>query len=85
MLGLGTGTQGIQSAGAERNDAPNGIVGGYTNGHAVSRNDFDSEAAHAAAQLCENFVALVALHAVQPAAVNGHHRPLHINQIILAQ
>jgi hypothetical protein len=82
---LGLGTQGIQSASAERDDAPDRIVGRHTHGHTVSGNDFDSEAAHTAAQLRENFVALVALHAVQPAAVNGDDRPLHINQIILAQ
>jgi hypothetical protein len=30
-------------------------------------------------------VAGVALHAVEPAAVNCHHRALHVNQIVLAQ
>jgi len=33
-------------------------------GDAVARNNLDSEAAHAAAELCQHFVALVALHAV---------------------
>jgi hypothetical protein len=30
-------------------------------------------------------VSLVALHAIEPAAVDRHDRALHVNQIILAQ
>jgi hypothetical protein len=45
----------------------------------------DPEAAHTAAQLREYLVALIALHTVEPAAVNRHDRALHVNQIVLAQ
>ncbi|HWK11797.1 MAG TPA: hypothetical protein VNR64_17180 [Vicinamibacterales bacterium] len=73
------------SASAESDDAPDRVVGRDTYCHAVTRNNFDSEAAHAAAELCEHFMALIALHAVQTAAVDRYDRALHINQIVLAQ
>ena len=69
----------------ERDDAPDGIVGRDADGHAISRNDLDAEAAHAPTQLSEHFVAGVALHAVKTAAVDRHHGALHVNQIVLAQ
>ena len=73
------------SAGAEGDDAANGIVRGDPDGDAIPGNHLDPEAAHAAAQLRENLMALVALHTVKPAAVNRHDSALHINQIVLAQ
>jgi hypothetical protein len=72
-------------ASAERDDAANRVVGGHTHGDTIAGHHLDAETAHAAAQLGKHFVALVALHAVKAAAVDGHNRPLHINQIILAQ
>src|SRR5918995_1888950 len=75
----------ISSASAEGDDAANGIVWRDADGHPISRNHLDPEAAHAAAQLCEDLVALVTLHAVKPAAMDRHHGTLHINQIVLAQ
>ena len=72
-------------AGAEGNDAPNRIVRRYADGHAISRDYLDAEAAHPAAELGEDFVAGVALHAVKPAAVNRHDCALHVNEIVLAQ
>src|SRR5207342_2410503 len=78
---------GIQccSASAEGDDAADGIVGRNAHGHAVPGNHLDPEAAHPAAQLCEYFVALVALNAIETSAVDRHDRALHINQIVLAQ
>src|SRR5229473_421277 len=38
---------------AEGDDAPDGIVRRNANGHAISRNNFDAEAAHSAAELRE--------------------------------
>jgi len=73
------------SASAEGDDAANGIVRGHANGDAIAGHYLDAEAAHPAAQLRKHLVALVALHAIQPAAVNRHHRALDINQIVLAQ
>jgi hypothetical protein len=70
---------------AEGDDAPDRIVRRDADGHAISRNYLDAEAAHPAAELGEHLVACVALHAVKPAAVNRHHRALHVNEIILAQ
>ena len=73
------------SAGAEGDDAPNGIVGGNADGDAIPGNHLDPEAAHSAAQLRKNLMTLIALHAVKPAAVYRHDRALHVNQIVLAQ
>ena len=70
---------------AEGDDAANWIVGRDANRHAITGDDLDAEAPHAAAQLREHFVAGVALHSVKPAGMYGHDRPLHINQIVLAQ
>jgi hypothetical protein len=70
---------------AEGDDAANGVVGGYADGHAISRNHFDSKAPHPPAQLRQHLVAGVALHAIQAARVHGDHRSLHVNQIVLAQ
>jgi hypothetical protein len=75
----------VGSASAEGDDAANGIVRGDADGDAIPWNHLDPEAAHAAAQLREYFVALIALHTVEPAAVNRHDRALHVNQIVLAQ
>jgi len=49
---------------AEGYDAPDRIVRRDADGHAISRNYLDAEAAHSAAELGEDFVAGVALHAV---------------------
>jgi hypothetical protein len=72
------GVQSIFSASAEGDDAADRIVGGNADGHAIARDDFDAEAAHAAAQLREDLVALIALHAIKPAAVHGHDCTLYI-------
>ena len=72
-------------AGAEGDDAPDGIVRRDADGHAIARNHLDAEAAHSAAELGQHLVAGVALHAVQPAAVHRHHGALHVNEIVLAQ
>ena len=72
-------------ASAEGDDAPDRVVRGNPNGYSVAWHHLDAEAAHSAAQLRKHFMSLVALHAVQTAAVNRHDRALHINQIILAQ
>ena len=70
---------------AEGDDAPDRIVRRHADGHAISRNDLDSEAAHSAAELGEYFVTGVALHTVKPAAVNCDDCALHVNEIVLAQ
>jgi len=72
-------------AGPERDDASDGIVGRHANGHAISRDNLDAEAAHSAAELSQHFMAGVALNAVKAAAVNGHHGTLHVDEIVLAQ
>src|SRR2546425_10445651 len=83
------GCIGIQTvfwlASTEGNDAPNRIVRRHADGHAVPRNDLDTEAAHATAELGEHLVAGVALDAIKAATVHGHDRPLHVNQIVLTQ
>ena len=72
-------------ASAEGNDAADGIVRGNPNGDSVPGDHLDAEAAHAAAQLRENFVARINLDAIKPAAVNCHDRALDINEVVLAQ
>ena len=72
-------------AGPEGNDAADRIVRRYANGHAISGNNLDSEAAHPAAQLGKHFMSGVALHAVKPAAVDRYDCALHVNEIVLAQ
>ena len=72
-------------SGAEGDDAADGIVRRHADGDAVTGNDFDSKAAHPAAQLCKNFVARIALNSVQPAGMHRDDRSLHINQIVFAQ
>ena len=69
----------------ERDDAPDRVVWRNPHGHPVAWNHLDAEAAHAAAQLCEHFVAGITLHAVKTATVNRHDCALHVNQIVLAQ
>jgi len=72
-------------SGSESNDAANRVVRGYADCDAVSRNDFDSEATHSAAQLRQHFVPGVTLHAVQPTRVNRNYGSLHVYQIVFAQ
>jgi hypothetical protein len=72
-------------AGTEGDDAPYRIVGRNTDRHAISGHDLDAKAAHAAAELGEDLVSGIALHAVQTSAMHGHNSTLHVNQIILAQ
>ena len=72
-------------SGAERDDAADRIVRRYANCDAVAGNDFDSKAAHSAAQLRQHFMARITLHAVQTARVNRNHGSLHVYQIVFAQ
>jgi hypothetical protein len=70
---------------AERDDSTDRVIRGHANGDPVTRHYFDAEAAHAAAQLRQNLMARIALHAIQTARMNGHDRSLHIYEIVLAQ
>ena len=72
-------------SGPEGDDAADRVIGRHTDRDAITRNDFDSEAAHTAAQLCEHFVARVALHAIEAAGMDGHDSALHVNQIVFTQ
>ena len=72
-------------AGAERDDAPDRVVRRNADGHAITRDDFDTEAAHSTTELGQHFMAGVTLHSVKPATVHGDDGALHVNQIILAQ
>ena len=64
---------------AESNDAADGIVGRYSHRHAIAWNNLDSEAAHPAAQLSENFVPCITLNAIETSAVYCHDCSLHID------
>ena len=72
-------------AGPEGDDAADRIVRRDADGHAISRNHFDAEAAHPAAELGQHFVAGIALNSIESPAVHGNDRALHINQIVLTQ
>jgi hypothetical protein len=78
-------SNGIWLACTERDDAPDRIVRGNSHGYPIAWNHLDAEAAHATAELGQHLMASVTLHAVKPAAVNRHHRALHVDQIVLAQ
>ena len=69
----------------ERDDAADRIVWRDTNRDAIAGYDFDTEAAHPAAQLSENLMAGVAFHSIQPARMDSDDGALHIDQIIFAQ
>ena len=73
------------SARAEGDDASHWIVGRNPDSDPVPWHHFDAEPAHAAAQLRKNFVALIALHPIEAATVDGHHGALHVNKIVLTQ
>ena len=68
-----------QLSGAERDDAANGIVRRNADSDAIAGDDFDTEAAHPAAQLRENLMAGVALDAIQPARMDSDDGALHID------
>jgi hypothetical protein len=73
------------SACPEGDDAADRIVRRHAYRHPIAWNDLDTEAAHTAAELCQNLVSGVALHAIQTSAVHRNDRALHVDQIILAQ
>ena len=75
----------IWLAGSERDDASYGIVGRDANGHAIAGDDFDAKTPHPPAQLGQNLMARIDLDPVKAAAVHGHHGPLDINKVVLAQ
>jgi len=72
-------------ASSECDDAADRIVGGHADRYAIAGNHLDAEAAHPAAQLRKDFVALVALDPIQASAVHRDDGALHVDQIILAQ
>ena len=69
---------------AESDDAALRIVGRDADGDPVARDHLDAEPPHATAQLRENFVSGVDLHAVEATAVHRDDGALHINQIVFA-
>src|SRR5262252_8125219 len=70
---------------AEGDDAADRVVRRNADGYAIARNHLDPEAAHAAAELGQYFVAGITLHTVETAAVDRHDCALHINEVVLAQ
>jgi hypothetical protein len=71
--------------GPEGDDSANRVVGRDADSDAIAGDDLDTEAAHPAAQLGENFVTCVALDAIKAARMDGNNGALHINQIVFAQ
>jgi len=66
-------------SGTEGDNAALWIVRRDADGDSITRNHLDAESPHAPAQLRENFMTGVNLHAVEPAAVHRHDGPLHID------
>ena len=80
----GMGGQG-RLTGAEGDDAAHGIIRRNADRDAIAGDDLDSKTAHPAAQLCQDLMSGVALHAIQPAGVNRDDGPLHVDQVVFAQ
>ena len=72
-------------SGPEGDDAADRVVRRHADGHAITWNNFDPEAAHAAAQLCEHFVSRIALHTIEAAGMDSHNGALHVDQIVFTQ
>jgi hypothetical protein len=70
---------------AEGDYAADRIVRRNPHRHAITRYDLDAEAAHTAAQLGEHFLAGIALHTIETAAVHCHDCSLNVYQIVFAQ
>jgi hypothetical protein len=79
------GAQNRVLASAEGDDAADRVVGRNAYRHSIAGHYLDSEAAHSAAQLCQNLMPLVTLDTVKASAVHSHDGALHVNQIVLAQ
>ena len=74
-----------QIASPEGEEAADRVGGRDADGDSITWNDFDSEATHTAAQLCEYFVSSIALHAIEAARVDSHDSALHVDQIVFTQ
>jgi hypothetical protein len=79
------GESNLVSTGAEGDDAADGIVGRNADGHAIPGHYLDAEAPHPSAQLGEDFMSCVALHAIKAAGMNRDNGALHVYQIVFAQ
>jgi hypothetical protein len=64
---------------AEGDDAANRVVGRDAYCYPIAGHDFDAEPPHAATELGKHFVAGIALHAVQPAAVYSNDGTLNVD------
>jgi hypothetical protein len=64
---------------AECDDAADWIVGRNSHGYSIAWNNFDTETAHAAAQLREHLVPGIALDSIKASAVHCHDRSLHVD------
>jgi NAD+ synthase (glutamine-hydrolysing) len=76
---------GLTSAAAEDDQAVGRIVGRDGDRHAITGNDADVVAAHAAADLGEELHAVVALHAVVSAGERLGDGPLDLDEIVASQ
>jgi len=70
---------------AEDDQAVTGVVRRHRDGDAVARNHADVVAAHAAADLCEEFHAIVALDPVVSTGERLHNDALDLNEIVACQ
>ena len=69
----------------EGDDAADWIVRRNADRDAIPGNHLDAEAAHSAAELGQNFVSGIALHAVKTAAVHRDNSALHVDEVVLTQ
>src|SRR5918996_3138856 len=74
--------KGVLLSSAERDDSALGIVGRDANRDAIAGDDLDAKPPHPPAQLRQHLMAGVHLHAVKTPAVDGHHRALHVYEIV---
>jgi hypothetical protein len=64
---------------AECDDAADRVVRRNAYGHAITRHNFDTEAAHTSAQLGEHLVPGIALNAIETSAVHCYDGSLHVD------
>jgi hypothetical protein len=85
VYGLCWSSNSVWLARAERDDAPDRIVGRNPYGHPIAGHYLDPKSTHATAELRQHFVSGITLHTVESPAVHGHNSALHVYQVVLAQ
>lgn len=73
------------SPGPEGDDSADRVIRRHADRHTVTRHYLDPKAPHPAAQLREDLVARIALHAIKAAGMHRDDSALHVDKIVFAQ